>query len=115
MIQRREEIPTPVQIAIPSHAKTLRFWKYQGILFSEEVTGGALYCRKENHSVGEILRYRLGVAVGFVFLGCVFYMPLYLNRTMAMKIDFLKSVCLCSWLGNLLNSPSEKSGKLRVS
>lgn len=57
------------------------------------------YCRKENRAVDEILRYRLGVAVGIVFLGSLLYMPFYLNRAMNMKTEFFQSVCFACALG----------------
>ena len=42
MIQRSEEISSPVQIAILSHAESLRCLNDQGTAIIREVTGGAL-------------------------------------------------------------------------
>ena len=42
MIQRSEEIPSPVQIAILSHVKSLSLLAYQRISIIRKVTGGAL-------------------------------------------------------------------------
>ena len=42
MIQRGEEIPTPIWLPAIPHAGSLRYSHYQGILIIQEVTGGAL-------------------------------------------------------------------------